>query len=454
MYKALFRIGLIAYLGLLILSVIFYKQRVVLLDDALFLFNLVKNNGFAIEHSRYIATLPQILPVIARWLSLPIETIAMVYSVSYIVYWFAGYLLCGLVFKNHKMGVALLLCHILITTHTFFWIVSEILQGITLLVVVLAYLDGKRWADIAVAKKLLIGVVIITLVFAHPLMVFPFCYALLFWARQQHMPIKKLLVAMLFYFGIVLLKALFLQDHYELSGMGGLRNFITYFPNYFNLYSNRHFLQYCADTYYWIPLCCILIIAVYIIQKQWARLLVFACFMLAYLLLINVCFATDTTPDFYIENLYLPLGFFIALPLVYDILPVVNRPALTVVFVGLMVFSIVARVWTVSGIYTDRLTWERSFLSQHQNEKLLIAEKRVPGHPLIYTWASSYEFWLLSALEQRNTAFIIIKDEVQKAVYFDDNKLLITNWGAFRYNELPKQYFPFTDTTTYYTVLR
>lgn len=47
MYKRLYFIGIAVYTIMLLLSVLFYKERIILLDTSYLLFHIIKDNFFA-----------------------------------------------------------------------------------------------------------------------------------------------------------------------------------------------------------------------------------------------------------------------------------------------------------------------------------------------------------------------------------------------------------------------
>ena len=140
--KKLYKVGLLIFSVLILLSVLFYKERTVFLDNAYFLFQMTKNADFCIQRNRFISVLPQILPLIAIKLSLPLKVVSLLFSLGYALYHFSCYLLCGLL-RSYRLAIALLFIQTLIVTNTFFWHLSELQAGISLSLVVFALLTQK-----------------------------------------------------------------------------------------------------------------------------------------------------------------------------------------------------------------------------------------------------------------------------------------------------------------------
>jgi hypothetical protein len=171
--------------------------------------------------------------------------------------------------------------------------------------------------------------------------------------------------------------------------------------------------------------------------------------------LINVSYPDAATPNFYIENLYLPIGIFIALPLVYDVMVLIRSERLSIIMIALIIVTGCMRMYTTHVPYTARLNWERAFLSKNSDKKLLVNAKVVPMDTLIISWGTPYEFWLLSTMENKKTASIIISDNPDELSWaLRDKDKFLTTWGSFSYDNLPHRYFKFSDTATTYTLIK
>jgi hypothetical protein len=77
--------------------------------------------------------------------------------------------------------------------------------------------------------------------------------------------------------------------------------------------------------------------------------------------MVNVPFHNGDN-QFYLENLYLPLAVFVAVPLIFDVLPGLTSER------GLFVALVLLTILQLSHIYrshrpwTDRLHWEQDYL--------------------------------------------------------------------------------------------
>ncbi|HXS38415.1 MAG TPA: hypothetical protein VN721_17060, partial [Flavipsychrobacter sp.] len=396
-------------------------------------------------------------PLLSRKAGFSLNTIMLIYSAGFIIYYFICYLLCGLVFKNYKLGLVLLLFNILFVSHTFYWAQSELPQGISFMLVYFAFISNKETSNMSAWSLCIMFVCLFTIVFFHPLIVFPFIYIILFFLidKNQYFQRKLLHASLLFFIIISIIKKIVFATSYDQQSMEGISNFVKLFPHYFTLYSDKKFFSNCISHYYWIPLLSLLISIIYIICNEWKKLILFLVFIVGFILLINVSYPDSNTTTFYIENLYLPAGIVIGIPFVYDIVPLLEKRKLSIAIIALIIITGCIRIYTTHNSYTARLNWERHLLKANLNNKLMIDSKKAPMDTALMIWGTPYEFWLLSTTENHQTASIIIYDNVDALSWTKDVKnQFVTTWGAFPYSDLPKKYFIFKDTVTKYTVIK
>ncbi len=254
---------------------------------------------------------------------------------------------------------------------------------------------------------------------------------------------------------MLVFKSIVLRTEYETHSLGGLKNFIKLFPNYINLYSNRQFFTNLCTKFYWVILLFLTTTVYYFKHKDWYKLILFAGFCIGYFFLTNISYPSANTPKFYLENLYLPFGLYLALPFVFDILPAATLKKTAMPLIALILFSCCIRVYSNHIIYTARLNWERTTMQQYTGRKVVIGTKNIPMDTLMMVWGTPYEFWLLSTSETGTTASILVdpNPEKQKWLIPYTNSLYV-NWNLYKYSYFPKnQYFRFTDSTNGYTVL-
>lgn len=456
MGRKLYIYGLFVYAVLFILSLVFYKERIIILDDAFYLFDIIQKGSFSIQHFRFISVVTEMFPLIASKLSLPLAGVMMAYSAGFIIYYFICYLLCGWM-KEYRLGIAILLVNILFSTHTFYWMLSELTLGIAMLTVLLAFMNSRKVYSNNLLTAAVLLVLMPTIAFAHMLVMIPLTFGLLFLCLQNRntMSLKKVALICGVYISCLVIKSVFFKEGYDSQAMEGLKNFKHLFPDYFSIHSNKVFLQNCLLKYQWIPICFAVTTIIYIQTRQRRKLALYLAYVVGFIALINVSYPSDYTQEFYIENLYLPLGFLLALPLVYDVLPVLAAKRYAKPVIAFFFITCLLRIWWGHGFYTDRLNWMRTYMQEHGHEKLVVDAKYLPMDKLLMTFGSPYEFWLLSTTETGKTASIVFATnigDVEWGANIPDGFLV--TWGSFPYRELDKRYFHFTDSVSVYKVIK
>lgn len=446
-------IGSITYGMLLILSVYFYKERTVFTDMAFHIFSIVKDHTFAIQNYRFGAFITQLFPIIGLKLGASLSNIAIAYSLSFVLLYFATFIIITHFLNNIKIGLCFLLFSILITTHTFFWIQSELPQGAAFLFVFIAILDNALKKDtVPIYFNFASAFCLFVVSFTHPLLLFAclFLFIFLYFTYPQ----KRQFIAFIFlsYFSFYVIKAVFFKTSYDEQAMAGLKNIYQLFPYYFNIQSNKNLVHYFWHDYYFLIILLIVEFIFYIKYKLFFKIALIFTFFVGYTFMINMSYP-DGASQYYLENQYLLLAIFIGTPFVYDILPSIKSKNWQLAVIFTIALLGIIRIYTANDIYTRQLIYYRKLLSetaQLPQKKLILSADKITDNVLPMPWASSYELWLLSTIEQGVSRSLIIEDTPHEFDWtMNNNKSFITKWGIFDYAKLNPKYFNFTDTSLY-----
>jgi hypothetical protein len=454
MYKKIYFTGFAIYVVLLVFSIQFARERVIFIDMAYSLFYILMRNSFIISHFRFGDIISQLFPLAAMKAGLPLQAIINFYSVGYIIYSLIAYIICGSVLKRYDFALVVLLQNLLFSSDTFY-MQSSLAQSITLIILILAIIADKSFSTLSVFSRIAVFILVLTVAFFHPLGIFVLLFSMgYFYLNKNIIPNKKLLISSGgLYFLILIIKFFLFRTPYDSHSMSGLKNFATLFPDYITLYSNRRFLASCATKYYWIPILLIAVSVYYIAGKKWKNLGFFLIYFFAYTALVNICYPTDATPKFYMENLYLPLGIVLSLPFVLELLPELNDHRWGMGIVLLICFSGLIRIYNTHSFYTARLNYYREILKEYGEKKVVINTEHTNMNLIMMEWGTPYEFLLLSECELNRPASIIIHEQPKNVEWARGCKnVLIVNWNIFPYRELPQRYFKFSDTTTGYYI--
>lgn len=441
------------YLSLLILSLIYYKERVIFSDVSFILFNLITEGGYAIQVHRFVSIFTQSFGLFASKLGLPLNWVAMIHSAGFVMYYFTVFLLLLKVIKNHSMALGLLLFNILMVTMSFYWIPSELIQGMAFVFLYHALMEKQLSKKTSSTVKLITFSCLFTAIFAHPLIIFATMYAALYLLLQERRRFIFFGIQLFLMVTIYLSKSKLLPNAYDNNAKGGLNN-ITKFLKSFDLSGFDDFFQYLIGDYIFLTIGAIGVLLYYFFTKQILKALLFIGFFIGYSIVVNIGQAHHRA-QYYIESQYLILSFYVIIPWVKEILPKVKHKSF-VGIIGLVALASLARIHQAHIMFTNRLEWQRAFLKQtaeYHHPKIVINKDQVPMDILLEHWGSGYEFWLLSTIETGRTRSIVIsnrEDEFDKHISSQSKKTFIAKWNQRSYEQLNQRYFILCDTSSYY----
>jgi len=450
--KGIFVLGILTFGSLFVLSIIYFRERIVFLDPVFQLAYMIRDGGFAIQVNRFAAVLTKIFPYLAIKLSLSLNAIALIYSMSFVIYNFIIFIVIAKYVKNQKWALFLLLFNILMISHTFYWPAIELNQGITLMILYFSLLDKKFDFN---KKTLLVftGVLVITVIFSHPLIIIPFIfisgYLYLFEKRELNLYMFKSgsVIAVI----SIIINKIFFRNWYDDMNMERLGNFIKLFPDYFKIKSNTDFFSYVFQDYYISLILLISVIVWFIFHHRFLRLTYMIVFIVSYVLLVNITFPEGAV-HFFAESKYILLSIFIIMPLVYDIYPEISFKTSFSVLVLVVIIRII-HINSCHKVYSARLDILRNIINKtgnFENRKLIIYQDDLPMDTLLMTWASAYEFWILSAMENNDQRSVLIDENPDRFDSLLNKKdVFLEEWRVYKYKDMPRRYFDF-DTTSHY----
>lgn len=453
--KQITRIGTAFYAILILLAILLYLERTVFVDISFHLFYLLKDGDFAVQNNRFVAIFTQMFPLAGAKLGLGLKAIMIIYSLAFVLLYFGIFWVIVRYLKNWQMALAMVLLNCLMVTHTFYWIQSELPQGLAFLMLYFGILWNSAHSASQeknmVWHRSFLAFLLFVLTFSHPLILIPFTFISLYFIVHNKEQYRVYLSSLVAFWGFYGIKFKFFKTNYDAVAIDGIKNIKAFFPNYFNLKSNSDFVQYVINDYYLLIIGLIMAIGFYFYKKHILKLVLVGIFFIGYLLLVNVSYPQGTT-QFYIENLYLPLSVFVIFPIVFDIAPLLTNKQLLVA-VSLIVLIRIADILNAWPIYAARLEYLENLIAitaSEPHKKMIIQETPEHKASLMMTWATPYEIWLLSTIKHQNTRSIMITENPDEVAWtLPEKQKFVTKWGAFNYSELSPRFFNFSDTSTY-----
>ncbi len=450
-------IGIVIALALLSLSAWFYLERTIFCDIAYHTFTLIRTKQLLMGHFRFGSAITQ-LPILllCKW-NAPLQLVLIAYSLIYPIYYVTVFAIIRWGFKNKLLAIIQLGFYVWFASDTFYWMQSELQQGISALLLFVAAITYYQQQQKKTLACLLSLIGIPFLFTFHPLMVFAITYIILYWFFFEK---QMSLIQLAFYFAALLLtwllKQKYLSNSYDDSHQLGISNIIHYFPNYYKLQSFKSFIHYLvADYKLWVLFCSALLS--YLATQGNKKLVAFVVvYCLAYTILIVAVFEGGGE-KFYFDNMYSLLGLFLAIPVFMAAQRQWQRfTKWTFVLIVITVVRI-GQVYQTHQAYTDRIKWHQEVIAdarQNHLTKISIPPNAKLEHQLKMTWAMAYESALLSSLNYQTTVSYYMAyapmttDSILHFNAAAPNKagqLFIAQFEQLPQTQLPSSYYQFSN---------
>ena len=266
--------GSLLLLPLLFMAVYFNQERLYG-DSAYYLFKLVNERTFNIEHKRPIGIIVEIIPLFLVYMHASMRSIILAFSINEWLYLVLSFAVLAYVLKDPKSGFAMLLTYVIGARWNYFNFVSELILSTPLFYIFYTIYNKN-------SKSIRSQVVLIflsaLLIFNHPLnsLFLPFIL-LMHGIVKKEWPTRNTWILYVIIFTIIIAHH-FLIDTYEKdiasSPVNALKSFIHF--NYTQFFSTTIPYAIGSVVFY------ILAIFGFINQKKWLALFAFALFVLGY----------------------------------------------------------------------------------------------------------------------------------------------------------------------------
>jgi len=205
--KAGARVAIWVMVGLLVLSAVFYKEKVLFGDGSYLLFNIINKGKLEVQWGRYGSVVSQFLPYLAVKLSLPIRIVGLLYAVGFNAFYLLVTAICYWC-RQYALAILAALYFTLFFSDSFYW-VSEVPQAVGFLFITLSILlwCGARKVSVIVAYPVFFFFSFIT-ISTHFVVIIPFVflwvYYLLgtqnwFFSKQRTIVLSLLLIVVVIF---------------------------------------------------------------------------------------------------------------------------------------------------------------------------------------------------------------------------------------------------------------
>ena len=414
------RLGLLIFTCVLIGSIYFYKERVMYIDSAYYVFNMINNGIPNVEHNRYALFLYQLLPWALLKLNFSIPLILKTFSFSHILIHAIAFSIL-LKIKQNKIALLLALMQIICYRECFYLSVNETSLAITSSLLLSGLLRTAKEYKNQILLRFLCFFYILTAIFSHPMAALIVPFVLFYHFITTPLVNKSLtIICISAFLAVLIIKHLtsssssYETELYEqiknsgaiISNLSEVYSF-KYFAGGINLKSN--FIQlYCA------PLIGFIVSSFYWIRKKKYLLTSFLIISNIGLWLIVIILFNRGDGNMFMEKNFAPWIFISLYPFI-DIQIQKNKTKILSFLILIYSVNAMYGIYEASKPYTKRYKIIENILvseSTINHHKLLIQDTLVNHDIWLGTWALPYETLLMSkVLKVPNSSIRIYKNE-------------------------------------------
>jgi len=424
----------IPFVVLFVMAVILYQERL-FADSGYYIFRVINESSFWIEHDRLVLAFSQILPLCALWLNAGLKTILITYSIGHVLYFYLIFFIALFLLKDNWAALGVILIQVIGIIFTFFTPQFELYYGAALLFLFYSLLSKKILHKWNIILLVILEVLILS---SHPmnfiLLLFVLCFDFVTNEKKYQKHYTFLLLILLA--GLIFKFLTF--SEYEHAKIFFHLNF-TKNRQYLNLFEMAYLVQlirFLGSYYIDVVVLLIINILFYIKVREYGKLLLLSVFSMGYLVLVNITYDA-VGPGRYIEQLYFPLVVIVIFPFLYDVFRRMSHTLLPAILLAVIVIYRLFLIIDHSIPFQQRalqITRLTAHCQQLDGSKFIFKEKNIMRPYTMLNWSYPIESLLLSAQEGKEKAVILINEKTYR--YYSDNKLLTKDYFIFRGKEM------------------
>ncbi len=450
-------------LALLVISILFFKERMLYIDAPHMLFRIINDGHMHIEEHRYGSFISQFFPWLGVRLHLPLKGLMIFYSTGFYLFYLAVGLLLVYKYMDYGLAVLLGLYFTVFVTDTYYWPNNEVHQGITWLVLAFAVCrsTAMRKQNLWIQLLLFTGFFFLA-IWTHPLVMLAAVYLWFFYVANGQVSSFSKHQVVLFSCILVLLSVLKfcqgLHHNYDGSKIEILTGFdIHRLKNIFTSPQFHFFINGCIFHYQIFTALFIAGLVGLLINKKYILFAWTVVFVAGYLFLMCATY-WDFTLRSFMESEYMPMVIICCTPFVYHVLPKM-KPGVSVSIIFLVYLLRIGFIFMAAAPFTNRVA-----LLARMNEKMrqknltkIVITKPLPptvDNALIYTWGAPVESIFISALkgEKPQRTFIFLSPDELKDFNTASKDTLLGSWEKRAAININSRYAAM-DTSVLYKVM-
>ena len=457
-------LGHLAFLTMLVFSLVWMFPRVCYMDSAYQLFDLINSGHFTINDGRRSMVVSELLPLLFLKLHLPLSWIIAAYSASFVLMAYGCYIVVRHLLKDHGTALAMLFTF-LCMNHTFLHGISETFQLIfaaALLYALLAYRRRSASKVAAVCHAAALLAVAAFCAFIHPVAIFFLAFVWLYvWVDEGFRFRWETVFALASFVLVEALKLLLpAQGGRDASFLLPLPELLSKLPDFWHFGSLKFFKDHIFSLYY-MPLLLFVWTSVWYIRRKmvWKSVLYIGFNLFFLFITFWIYFAGDG--PIAMERSFLPLALFTALPFVREVLPA-WKPfghRIAVLLLTLLLALTFIRMGSGAERASVRLQQMDELLVEARQEgvrKLFVSKEDAAALGVDYSWSTGIETILyVTAQRGRESCSNLFVYEDITALQLPElqatDRMAFVPWWIFLHREgLDAEYFPLPDEPFYF----
>lgn len=415
-----------ALLLLTLLSLIFYKERMLFVDASWFAVNLLHQKSFFFTEYRFGAFVPQLAMLSGIYLGLPLKALLLLFSVSFYVFYLIAFAFIGFRWQQVQIAVLYVFYLLLFVSDGFFCTMGEIFQGVTwmFLFFALYFREGRKEI-----KLVLLPIFAFLSLICHMLLILPFAFLWLYlnadyfgfrnMIRQRNFRAYSLLLLVC----AVTRYGVSNASWYDSAKMEPLHHLqLKGILNAFRSGQVRTFLQTIIANY-WLNIPIIFLGLYWLLQKRkLPQLLLILVFSLAYLGLMGVVYpdAYDRSMLFYFENEWAPLSIILSTAFVYELFDRLKDTRKLSLLLGIILLIRIGYILESCSFFHQRYkNLERITESLHRDglsKAIVLSDDALAKQTLLMNWGLPVESLLLSELKGYRPAITVKMVSVEEQI--------------------------------------
>jgi len=440
---AKFDFGLVFFALYTILSILYFQERTLFLDNPFQVFHMIVEDKIEIMAGRWPASIIRYLPFMAIKAGLSLVIVLHVFSFSYLLFHFLVFAILRWWMREKNMSNYYALWLLLISGHAFFWNNSELIQACSVLFIFMAVVKKEGNGLVRSFGLLLFAAI---LLFYHPLVIIPIVAILILWSLQNPRRAKEYLLLLFKVILLFFLKSRLFPNWYDGGKQGAFNSNLKEIG--LDIFRTEGFgnnmQSFLSSWNLIITLFGLFAMYFFFKEKKWLCFFGLPIGVLGYILLISFADPNQTFA-FYNEVNFISLLAIILLGCMQLSYRVISNQMVCAVLLLFFVF----RITWIGDFYSARIQYWESEITK-AGEKQILKESDMDMSKLVMSWASPYESLLISKMQSESEQkTILVHPDPSKFKDRSKPDTFLTHFKPYSMGEVNKRYFDLSDDLGY-----